>query len=388
MFQRKDAKTMSDAALEFKQVSKSYGGGGFVLNQFDLTVPKGRIVTLIGPSGCGKTTILKLINRLIEPESGSILLEGTDIGSLDPVELRRNIGYVIQQIGLFPHMTIEDNISLVPRLKGESKKALVGKVEELLRLIGLEPEQYRKRYPHELSGGQQQRIGVARALAANPSIILMDEPFSALDPISRIQLQKELIYLNKQVKKTIVFVTHDIDEALKIADHIILLKDGAIVQAASPEQLLQSPANDFVREFIGADRFRAEEVQRTAHDVMEDAVSIGQQASIADVLEQLGRNQISNLVVTSQENSVVGIIGFEQLRYSNESAAHSTRVKQITKDVPTVQKHTPLDKLSGLLAEHPIIPVVDESHKLCGIVTQAGFIKKIGLSRERGEVVL
>ncbi|GGH19711.1 hypothetical protein GCM10008013_16580 [Paenibacillus segetis] len=242
------------AAVEFKQVTKNYGSGN-VLQNFDLIIPGGKIITIIGPSGCGKTTLLKMINRLIEPEHGTVLVEGRSVSSLDSVALRRNIGYVIQQIGLFPHMTIEQNISIVPRLKGEKKKELVARTEELLQLIGLNPEQYRSRYPHELSGGQQQRIGVARALAANPSIILMDEPFSALDPISRIQLQKELINLNERVKKTIVFVTHDIDEALKIADLVVLLKDGEIIQTGSPSDLLDQPANDFVREFLGAERF-------------------------------------------------------------------------------------------------------------------------------------
>ncbi|OBZ07607.1 hypothetical protein A8L34_26110 [Bacillus sp. FJAT-27264] len=242
------------AAVQFKQVTKNYGSGN-VLENFDLTIPTGQIVTIIGPSGCGKTTLLKMINRLIEPESGSVLVEGQEVSTLNPVELRRNIGYVIQQIGLFPHMTIEQNISIVPRLKGEKKKDLVQRTEELLQLIGLDPKQYRSRYPHELSGGQQQRIGVARALASNPSIILMDEPFSALDPISRVQLQKELIKLNEKVQKTIVFVTHDIDEALKIADQVILLKDGFIIQTGTPANLLEAPASDFVREFLGAERF-------------------------------------------------------------------------------------------------------------------------------------
>jgi osmoprotectant transport system ATP-binding protein len=380
---------MSETVLEFKQVSKSYDGGGFVLNHFDLTVPKGRIVTLIGPSGCGKTTILKLINRMIEPESGQILLDGTAIGSLDPVELRRNIGYVIQQIGLFPHMTIEENISLVPRLKGEAKKGLVDRVEELLRLIGLEPSQFSKRYPHELSGGQQQRIGVARAMAANPSIILMDEPFSALDPISRIQLQKELIHLNQHLKKTIVFVSHDIDEALKISDHIVLLKDGAIVQAASPEQLLRSPTSDFVREFIGPERFRPAEVSHTAVDVMENAVSIGQQAAISDVFEQLNGHQIRDLVVTSEDNKVIGIVSFKELSdLLKDVTAGSTKVEQVMqKDVLTLQKYSPLDDVFSLLVKHPILPVVDEDHKLCGIVTQVSFIKAIGSNQEREVVV-
>ncbi|MBJ9989275.1 MULTISPECIES: ABC transporter ATP-binding protein [Paenibacillus] len=242
------------AAVEFKQVTKNYGSGN-VLERFDLIIPAGRIVTIIGPSGCGKTTLLKMVNRLIEPESGTVLVEGEDVATVDPVTLRRNIGYVIQQIGLFPHMTIGQNISIVPRLKGEKKQDLTARISELLELIGLDPAQFRNRYPHELSGGQQQRIGVARALAANPSIILMDEPFSALDPISRVQLQKELINLNQRVRKTIIFVTHDIDEALKIADLVVLLKEGRIIQTGTPEQLLEHPSEPYVLEFLGPERF-------------------------------------------------------------------------------------------------------------------------------------
>jgi osmoprotectant transport system ATP-binding protein len=249
-------KEVSQTAVEIKKVSKDYGSGT-VLNNFSLSIPQGKIITIIGPSGCGKTTLLKMVNRLIEPDEGSIIVDGSDIKELDPVQLRRNIGYVIQQIGLFPHMTIEENISIVSRLKGEKKKALTSRVEELLELIGLEPKAFRHRYPHELSGGQQQRIGVARALFSNPSIILMDEPFSALDPISRVQLQNELKKLNKQLKKTIIFVTHDIEEALKIADHIILLHQGQVVQYATPAEILNHPANDFVRQFIGEERYQS-----------------------------------------------------------------------------------------------------------------------------------
>lgn len=249
-------KEVSQTAVEFKEVSKDYGSGS-VLNNFTLSIPQGKIITIIGPSGCGKTTLLKMVNRLIEPDVGTIIIDGSDIKGLDPVQLRRNIGYVIQQIGLFPHMTIEENISIVSRLKGEKKKALTSRVEELLEVIGLEPKAYRNRYPHELSGGQQQRIGVARALFSNPSIILMDEPFSALDPISRIQLQNELKKLNKHLKKTIIFVTHDIDEALKIADQIILLHQGQVVQYATPAEILNHPANEFVRQFMGEERYQS-----------------------------------------------------------------------------------------------------------------------------------
>ncbi|OPH57803.1 hypothetical protein BC351_04685 [Paenibacillus ferrarius] len=380
---------MSEIALEFKQVGKNYGSG-FVLENFDLQVPRGRIVTLIGPSGCGKTTILKMINRLIEPEEGHILLDGTDISSLDPVELRRNIGYVIQQIGLFPHMTIEENITIVPRLKGESKKQLVARTEELLRLIGLDPSHFRRRYPHELSGGQQQRIGVARALAANPSIILMDEPFSALDPISRIQLQKELIHLNKHVQKTIVFVTHDIEEALKIADQIILLKDGKIVQASTPEQLLQSPANAFVREFVGAERFQTAVTEQTAVNVMESAISIKSQAAISEAFGQLKLNKARDLIVTCPENRVLGVVGVDELsQFAREENFPMLKVEDIMRtNIPSIHTQTTTAQISNLLKNYHILPVVDESQQLHGIVTQTSFIQGIGSTLIRDKVIV
>src|SRR4051794_13834558 len=247
------------AAVEFVNISKVFDSR-YAVKNLSLTLPKEKITTIIGPSGCGKSTTLKMINKLIVPDEGNIFIDGQDIGLMDSVHLRRNIGYVIQQIGLFPLMTIEENISIVPRLKGAKKEDIKDRVTELLNLIGLDPEQYRYRYPSEISGGQQQRIGVARALAADPSIILMDEPFSALDPISRIQLQNELMKLNQSLKKTIVFVTHDIDEALKIADLVVLLKDGKLVQVATPNQLLEKPANDFVRKFVGEERFQTSNV--------------------------------------------------------------------------------------------------------------------------------
>lgn len=377
---------MSEAAVEFKQVSKNYGAG-FVLENFDLTVPKEKIVTIIGPSGCGKTTILKMINRLIEPEAGQILLEGSDIGSLDPVELRRNIGYVIQQIGLFPHMTIEENISVVPRLKGEAKRQFKARTEELLSLIGLDPESYRKRYPHELSGGQQQRIGVARALAADPSIVLMDEPFSALDPISRIQLQKELIKLNEQVKKTIVFVTHDIDEALKIADLIVLLKEGKIVQAGTAKELLNHPADAFVREFIGQERFQPLAPQHTVESVLAHHLSIHSHLTAVDALHYVEKHELEALAVTSPANTYLGIIGLEQLR--SEAAARSERpVNEIMRtDAPYVRGDAPISRIFELLRKNRIVPVVDASHHFLGAVTQTSLIEAFGKQFNKEEML-
>ncbi len=242
--------------IRFKNVSKTFDDGTEAIKDMNLHIKEGQLVALIGPSGCGKTTTMKMINRLISITSGTIEIDGKDTSNVKEVELRRNIGYVIQRIGLFPHMTIEENVGLIPKLKGKKKTEYENRVDELLNLVGLNPDIYKKRYPLELSGGQQQRVGVVRALAGEPPIILMDEPFSALDPISREQLQDELKQLQTTIKKTIVFVTHDMDEALKVADEIVVMKEGVIQQIASPTELLENPANDFVRSFIGEERIQ------------------------------------------------------------------------------------------------------------------------------------
>jgi osmoprotectant transport system ATP-binding protein len=222
--------------IQFENVSKHYGNN-VVVDRLNLDVEQGNLVTLIGASGCGKTTTLKMVNRIIEPTSGKIVVNGENVLKQDPVQLRRGIGYVIQQIGLFPNMTISENITVVGQLLGWSKSRMLSRAEELLSLVDMEPATYMNRYPNELSGGQQQRIGVLRALAADPEIILMDEPFGALDPITRDQLQNEFKTLQTQLHKTILFVTHDMDEALKMADTIVLMRDGKLVQAASPEDI-------------------------------------------------------------------------------------------------------------------------------------------------------
>lgn len=239
--------------ISFENVSKKYDDGTYAVNNFNLHIKEGELLVLIGPSGSGKTTTLKMINRLIPLTEGYIKIKDKMISDYDIHELRWDIGYVLQQIALFPHMTIEENIAVVPEMKKWEQKEIDQRIDELLYMVGLEPKTYRKRLPSELSGGQQQRIGVARALAANPPIILMDEPFSALDPLSREKLQDDLIELQKNIRKTIVFVTHDMSEALKLGDRICLMRNGGIVQTGTPEELLQQPVNDFVREFVGVD---------------------------------------------------------------------------------------------------------------------------------------
>ncbi|WP_431942774.1 ABC transporter ATP-binding protein [Micromonospora marina] len=243
------------ASITLERIRKRYPDGTEAVRELSLEVAAGELVVLIGPSGCGKSTVLRMINRLIEPTDGRILLGDDDVTRVDPVALRRRIGYVIQNVGLFPHQTVAANVATVPGLLGWSKQRTRDRVGELMDLVGLDPAQFGRRYPHELSGGQRQRVGVARALAADPVVLLMDEPFSAVDPIVRTRLQEEFLRLQAEVRKTIVLVTHDLDEAVRLGDRIAVLSEGGrLEQYDAPAALLGSPASDFVREFVGADR--------------------------------------------------------------------------------------------------------------------------------------
>jgi osmoprotectant transport system ATP-binding protein len=241
--------------ITFDSVTKRYPDGTIAVDALDLEIPDGKIMVLVGPSGCGKTTSLRMINRLVEPTSGRVLLDGRDVQDAKPSELRRGIGYVIQQTGLFPHRTVEDNIATVPLLTGTNKRKARERARDLMQLVGLDADTMAKRYPHQLSGGQQQRVGVARALAADPPVLLMDEPFSAVDPIVRASLQDELIRLQGELHKTVVLVTHDVEEAIKVGDLVAVYRPGGhLAQVATPERLLGSPADDYVRDFVGFDR--------------------------------------------------------------------------------------------------------------------------------------
>jgi osmoprotectant transport system ATP-binding protein len=271
------------ASLEFRGVSKTYGSGsGAVVvgtpgavNDLSFQVPAGAICVLVGPSGCGKTTTLKMVNRLIEPSAGQILLDGVDVQTEDVTALRRRIGYVIQQVGLFPHLTVGRNVAVVPALVGWSKARQRARSDELLSLVGLEPERYRNRYPAQLSGGERQRVGVARALAADPPLMLMDEPFAAVDPIAREGLQDEFLRLQKELAKTILFVTHDVDEAIKMGDLIAVLAEGGrLAQFGPPDEILSHPASDFVARFVGEDRGLKRLSLRTVADVKLEPIGI------------------------------------------------------------------------------------------------------------------
>ena len=262
--------------IDLDALTKSFPGSPRpAVDRLTLTIPAGEVCVLIGPSGCGKTTTMRMINRMIEPDAGTITVEGRNILHVDPVELRRSIGYVIQQVGLFPHWSIADNIATVPRLLGWEPTRTGARVDELLALVGMEPAQYRQRFPRELSGGQKQRVGVARALAADPPVMLMDEPFGALDPITRTRLQAEFLRILRGLKKTIVFVTHDIDEAIKMGDRIAIMKDGELVQYDTPEAILAKPVDAFVDEFVGSDRALKRLALIPAADVMAAGAGAG-----------------------------------------------------------------------------------------------------------------
>lgn len=317
-----------------------------------------------------------MINRLVEPSSGKILVGGRDIMRLDPVMLRREIGYVIQQIGLFPNMSIEENIDLVPRLLGWEKEKRAGRVRELLKLVDMDYDMYAGRYPNELSGGQQQRIGVLRALAAEPSIILMDEPFGALDPITRENLQDELKNLQNKLQKTIVFVTHDMDEAIKLADRIAIMKDGGIVQLASPETILRHPKDDFVVEFIGKHRVGSE--LATVESIMKsNPVIIGPDRGGAEALALMRRKGVDTLLVVDGEKKLLGVLSIEKLDREHKAV-------RLIKDVmdtnlPVVTAESSASEAFDLLIGQGLkyLPVVDEQNRLLGLVTRTSMVNAL-----------
>ncbi|MFD2656893.1 ABC transporter ATP-binding protein [Gracilibacillus thailandensis] len=292
--------------ITFKNVTKQFTDGTTAVDNMSFSIEKGEFFVLIGPSGCGKTTTLKMMNRLIPLSTGTILIDNKRISDYNIDELRWNIGYVLQQIALFPHMTIEENIAIVPEMKKWDRDDVKKRTNELLQMVGLDPDTYRDRQPHELSGGEQQRVGVIRALAADPDIILMDEPFSALDPISREKLQEDIIDLQQKINKTIVFVTHDIQEALKLADRICIMKEGKIVQLGSPKEILTNPVNDFVRDFIGSTNsigatFHLNDMMQPASDG-KPSMTIDASASLEEVLDMLSKEE--TIYVTSKGKTV------------------------------------------------------------------------------------
>ena len=310
--------TKTAAELVFDEATKRYGDGDPAVDRLSLTVPAGEICVLVGPSGGGKTTALKLVNRLIELTSGDIRIDGRSIADVDVTALRREIGYVIQQVGLFPHMTVEANIGTVPRLFGRSKSWIATRSQELLELVGLD-RSYGKRYPAQLSGGERQRVGLARALAADPPLMLMDEPFGAIDPIVRTRLQDEFLRLQAEVRKTVVFVTHDIDEAIKIGDRIaILRRGGTLAQYDTPATILAHPADDFVAEFVGADRALKALALRTVGELelresRDGGPLVSRETTLRDALALLITERAQSLVVTDGNGTRLGSLTREDI---------------------------------------------------------------------------
>jgi osmoprotectant transport system ATP-binding protein len=301
--------------IELRGVSKRFGDK-VAIDDVSLFIPEGELTVLLGPSGCGKTTTLRSINRMVEIDEGELLVDGRSVAEVEPKELRRRIGYAIQSVGLFPHMNAARNIGTVPRLLGWSKDRIARRVDELLALVGLDPAVYAGKYPHQLSGGEAQRIGVARALAADPPVLLMDEPFGALDPINRERLQREFVELHRRLGKTVVFVTHDIEEAVILGDRIVLMRDGRIVQDGPPERLWREPAAEFVRDFFG-DEFGLRVLSR--HCVCdlplgpaprEGAPRVGLSTNLRDALAIMVTEASETIAVTDEAGRVVGGLTF------------------------------------------------------------------------------
>ncbi|WP_455428733.1 betaine/proline/choline family ABC transporter ATP-binding protein [Lactiplantibacillus pentosus] len=361
--------------LTMEHLNKTYPGGKVAVEDFNLEIEKGEFVCFIGTSGSGKTTTMRMINRMLSQTSGTIKLNGKDISQIDPVKLRRQVGYVIQNIGLMPHMTIRDNITLVPRLLKWPQEKMNERAKKMIKLVEL-PEDYLDRYPSELSGGQQQRIGVVRALAADQDLVLMDEPFGALDPITRESLQDLVKDLQERLGKTFVFVTHDMDEALKLATRIVIMDGGKIMQIDTPDGILRHPANEFVENLIGKDRLiQARPSITTVGQVMlKDPIATTPGKSLTVALRQMHDKRVDSLLVTDEAGILKGVIGIEDVDYNFNSA---TSVGDIMKtDLFYVQSNSLIRDTVERILKRGLknIPVVDDQHRLVGIVTRATLV--------------
>lgn len=368
---------VTDALIHLDKVTKIYPGTTVpAVADLDLDIVTGEILVLVGPSGCGKSTTLRLINRMIEPTSGRIIFEGEDVTDANPDRLRRRIGYVIQQIGLFPHRTIRENISTVPELLGWDRQRINARVDELLDMVGMDPSLYRDRYPKELSGGQAQRVGVARALGADPDVLLMDEPFGAIDPITRDRLQNEFLRLQGELKKTIVFVTHDIDEAIKMGDRIAILRDQSVIaQHDSPESILANPANDFVEDFLGSGAtLKGLSLMRVRDIEVDDAITVRDTGSREAMRAELARSH-RNWLLLLDGNDV-------PIRWLNLRSLDSTDRRLVESGLPVRVTVEPEDTLHDVLESmlHSSVGtacVVGPRGKYLGVVRLENLIDKV-----------
>lgn len=364
--------------VEFKNVSKIYPGGKVAVENINLRIERGEFVCFIGTSGGGKTTTLRMINGMLIPTGGDITVDGKNIHDIDPIELRRSIGYVIQNIGLMPHMTIRDNITLVPKLLKWPKEKRDARAKELIKMVEL-PEEFLDRYPSELSGGQQQRIGVIRALAADQQIILMDEPFGALDPLTREALQRLVKRLQQQMGRTIIMVTHDMDEAIRLADRIVIMDQGHIIQNASPDDVLTHPANKFVANLIGPERLRQAKVNHlTAAEIMRpNPIKIHAQQNLGDALNQMHQYHVDSLMVVDDEDHLTGILDLKTLRNQQQQQLIIDDMKHV---VPVkIREDERLQMITEPLLERnwEYVPVVDEQNHLKGIITRSALVDVI-----------
>ncbi len=347
--------------IELQNVTKKYGEH-FAVEKLNLEITGGELLILIGPSGSGKTTTLRMINRLIEPDEGQIIINDRDIMEFDPVILRRNMGYVIQQIGLFPHMTVKENIGLIPRLEGWSKDKITGRVEHLLDLVALPPQTFMYRYPRELSGGQQQRVGLARAIAMDPPLLLMDEPFGALDPILRKQLQEEFLKIKLELGRTIIFVTHDIEEAFKLGDRIAIMNDAKLVQVGGPDELILNPANDFVASIVDADRKFKHIENLRVKDLMSplgDKYLFDAGLKLQKAVEKMMKDNVELAIVIDKS----GLLGFATMGDIFNSKDEERTLRDVSKPI---KSFTPEDSVESVLTElkkdgESIAVVMDEN---------------------------
>jgi osmoprotectant transport system ATP-binding protein len=370
--------------IRLESVSKRFPNGTVAVHELSIEVTEGEICVLVGPSGCGKTTTLKMINRLIEPSSGRIYLDGEDVTDADPVALRRRIGYVIQQVGLFPHQTIATNVGTVPRLLGWDRKRVTARVDELLDLVGLEPTTYRGRYPAQLSGGQKQRVGVARALAADPPVLLMDEPFGAIDPVTRERLQDEFLRLQAEVCKTIVFVTHDIQEAVKMGDHIAILDVGGVLaQFDTPAEVLGNPVSPMVADFVGADRaLKRLKVTPIEAASVDHPPTVQPTASLADARAVMDRSGTSWVAVVNGDSKLRG-----HVRAANAAGDGSVgdRTERVEAWVST-DDYLENALAAMLLTDYGWVAVVDDDD-FVGVLTPDAIYRALRTSLDDAERV-
>lgn len=360
--------------IEFQNVSMAYKDRP-VLNHVDLTIQDSEFFVLIGSSGCGKTTLLKSINKLLNVQKGKLLINGTPVDRIKTNQLPNLVGYVVQAGGLFPHLTVEENIALVMRIAGYPSERISERVTEMLRMVDLDPDTYRNQYPSQLSGGQQQRVGVARAFAVDPPIVLMDEPFSALDPMTRAELQDEIHTLQKKTKKTVVFVTHDMDEAIKLADRICIIQEGHIVQCDTPERILKAPANQYVTDFIGANRLWANPEYIRARDIMRHRpITISRGRTVLQALQIMRQSGVDSLLVVDGRDRLLGVLWLEELM--SEKDGSGSAETYLSDDYVAVEGDTTLKEIISTIDYDVsgIIPVIEHDRTLVGFLTKSSLL--------------